>query len=67
MTWTNMYAKAIVANDGDAIARLEDQLNEASYVMACELVGLNSHGFESLREKWESERVDEALAIVAKM
>ena len=67
MVWTNMYAKAIVANDEDAMTRLEDQLNEASYAMACELVGLNSHDFELLRKKWESERVDEALAIVAKM
>lgn len=67
MTWTNMYAKAIVANDGEAMAQLEDQLNEVSYVVISELEGPNSYDFESLREKWERERIDEALAIAEKM
>ena len=67
MTWSNMYAKAIVANDGDMMAQFEDQLSEASYIMACELVGPNSYEFDSLRKSWEMERMDEAHAIVAKM
>lgn len=67
MNWTDMYAKAILADDGEAMADFEEQLSEASYIMACEIVGPNSPEFEGLRECWEMQRMDEAHAIVERM
>lgn len=67
MTWMNMYAKAILAGDGEAMANFEEQLSEASYIMACETVGPNSPEFEGLRERWEMQRMDAAHAIVERM
>lgn len=67
MNWTDMYAKAILADDGEAIANFEEQLHEASYIMACETVGPNSPEFEGLRERWEMQHMNAAHAAVERM